>query len=349
MRSIKKRKATSYKSLDRNASLNSSLNSNVSTGYENEGLDMDPEERSKRELERQQHKLYADSQKELRLAAILQLQEQHQTQKPGDVETIDDRLRDTEGGRPLSPDGERHLEMSYPDMPMTSRFSWIDSMTSSLNSSFTSQSQLIVNGSRVKEEVQVESRIRTEELVFKVNEALKCIQLKPSLSNENPCENQSKQTELPICKSPLAENPDNLIVAATLEPDLKIPTDSLPSEANIGLEKVKEIAACDGGQLRQHSTPNDKSENKDNNVTMDSSIIYLTGNQPNQSVVETVSDSEGDGKNDIELQILRDILTQQGELREAPSPAIDSAQNHSQQVHLRPSARKDKRICCIIL
>ncbi|KAF6029208.1 hypothetical protein EB796_012487 [Bugula neritina] len=153
-------------------------------GFQNGALVIDNVEREIEE--RRQRKLQAaeEVRKTEGYAKILKLQQEYREQ----LEKQEKREREI-GDEPINSSEDldsEGWESEYPptyNFHLNSKLSWVNSITSSLNSSFTSQTKLIADPTRSGGnspgvdvlEMEVEGRIKTEQLMAKVNEALNAI------------------------------------------------------------------------------------------------------------------------------------------------------------------------------
>ena len=307
------------KSIKKKSGHKGSINLNNSTSISRDRHDQDvserQQERIQQEIRRRQHKLYAESQKESRLAHILQLQETYekQTQEVKSIAAGDvSDLEESSTG-----DSDECSDVSYPPTSTQTRFSWIDSMTSSLNSSFTSQSRLIIDN---KEERQVEGRIKTEELVLKVHEALRKVQLKPSLEEVKEIYCDSEKIE--------------------------------PFEVHsVSKTKITEKTKSDYEVAAVHDSHTIGSNTLANTVTSENTFIQprLTFSNPNtQEELTKTTITDTSDKTDIELYILEKTLYEQREM-EGKSNINEIEYDQIRDSHSTGENKRKKPVCCIIL
>lgn len=349
----------SQKSHNDGVSFCDSTNDNESAGFRNEALELSSVGRAARELERQKHKQYAESQKETRLAAILQMQESYQNEQQ--VETKDDVPGIHIASQ--SPDSGQHSEFGYPTATH-SRFSWIDSMNSSLNSSFTSQSRLIIDSSRTDEQLQVEGRIKTEELVKKVNEELRKIQQKPvqeygkaATRETNKYVSEENQPEVIPVEVPMNQG--------CPQRDLNSTT-SIHEHSVGGHDQSYELGivntSCDINHLKlpPHALKHYiKRDEENDTISTDSAIVEIVKSITSECSEDIIwsSGTEQVAANmtkrtpviDNELETLQTTLVKQGELPN-PEEATGSQQRSVSGTELpqEETNLQKKRACCTI-
>lgn len=380
-RSMKKRINT-YRTLDSSTRVEENpkvgISSNDRYAYHNQAL-YDEEERANIELQRQKYKKLAESRQEGRLAEILRLQEDFQKQKES-VEIVQHKIEDEniaansvgneEETTAHDSDSEQSSEGGYPSSIGNghSRFSWIESITSSLNSSFTSQSRLITDISH-SEELKVEGRIKTEELVLKVHEALKQIQQKPLQKTEQSQKHEQNKRncrlELPDNKMALAQTPPAapgdkagiLSGLKKLSSNLKRSNDNpdpaaeeetfTRREANVHPPPAIDTAADTGPNV----SPRPTAMSFNTNDELERSPGDL------QSSPGDLENSPGDLENspdDLELQILQQTLHQQneGKVTELHNTSDEnsgvSSKDKPEQSRTKLTKAKKKRNCCSI-
>ncbi|XP_067936029.1 uncharacterized protein [Watersipora subatra] len=177
-------------SCHRTTSATRSSNPDTKAGeMQREGLEND-DDRWKRDVELQQHKQYAERQKKSRVAEILQLQAIYEQQKVQEKLEVASANEDEKPERPFGID--EYADSSY---QKPAQFSWIDSVVSSLHSSFTNQSRPLTDVSAAREELQVEGRIRTEELVREVQNALQVTHLQTEKNFDKNVQSKKMENE----------------------------------------------------------------------------------------------------------------------------------------------------------
>lgn len=170
-----KRKSNTYSMMGKTIELGNSFGSEASSSYHNEGMEDEDEEIKARREERRMRRELAESQEAEKLETILRLQEDYERQHRVEEtkSDVDSALEETTS--------ENSSECGYPpSKPYGNRLAWVDSITSSLNSSYNSH-YFMRDEQKVDSELKVEGRIKTEELVTKVHEALRKIQEKPAV------------------------------------------------------------------------------------------------------------------------------------------------------------------------